>query len=94
MKLENKGAEFEILYDYKPYVVPRGFMEIDNHGLATHILSRAKKWGLEVIKISDTSTIDIRREIKQEEIGETIEKEKEDVKSKTVRQKTEAKTSA
>jgi len=73
MKIENKGEAFEIRYDSKDLTVPKGEMDVANEGFATHILKKARDWGLNVIKIGQTDT----RAIQPIEPIKTIVEEKQ-----------------
>ena len=87
MKIENQGKEFVIIYDSAEFTIPEGEMEIADAGFATFIVNKARKWGIKVIKISNTPKVAVapiakaKKEVKEEK-KEVKKEEKKETKTK------------
>ena len=91
MKLQNNGAETEIIYGGKVYTIPSGQMEIADDGLGYYIMKKANNWGLSIVTLSNVvkqgiesiqsikSTIIKEEKVEPEVIDEVIEAPKETV---------------
>ena len=51
MLIKNNGKSFELNYGGKPYEIKKGENEFDNIDLVRFILSKAKRQGLNVVKV-------------------------------------------
>ena len=86
MKVENKGQEFELIYDNVSHVIPEGEMEINDDGFVSFLMSKARAWGLKVVKLSD----DVAPVVKKTTVTKTKKEDKKEEK-KTETKKTKSK---
>ena len=83
MKIKNNGKEFAIKYGAVDYKIPEGEMEISDDAMGVFILAKARFWGLDVIKTSNSTkakvepievikagTEEVKEEVKEEEVKE------------------------
>jgi len=83
MKIKNNSESFKIKYNNKEHTIKKGSMEVNDDGLATFIINKARAWGLDVVKIGETVREDVAtiEEVEEQDaVEETKEETKEEVK--------------
>lgn len=93
MKIENQGSEFKVQYDNTEYDVPAGFFEVEEVGLAAHIIAKGKQWGYKVIKLGETKAAAIKKIVStpEPEVEDKKEEKKEEKKAEKKEEKVEKK---